>query len=322
MYSPGLCQYWHLTQKAVKAINIYEKEGPAQRGGYIPHDLHEALKDLHVLLTDRHYTLKERYGMTLCASPPLRKFRYRDDTFGATEILPAGGLHGDKAFSLLTTILNEQQSHLWTLTRLYDELDMTVSASPKERDLISSLLSQVLSQRATVDDALTTLENHRPTIEQEDPEQKPARYHQSAPLMLGFAKNTSNNFDLHSVAFPTSRFRYPKGQKTVDDAMSAFWVAAEKEMLKKLLPVRRRHNPTEPASRGQQPVLPYEIGIKAAPAPMMTPPKAKVKRRGEALPADQPGDEPPPVAGSSGPSPQVVSARVWKALRSVFRMAS
>jgi hypothetical protein len=146
---------------------------------------------------------------------------------------------GDQLMGTLSILLNKQQTHLWQLSRLYDRLDRLTEA-PGQRERISPLLSEVLSELGTYNDFSLILDYHRPKIRPLLESETRERVKRWIPLLGGFARSEGQVMNLDGVAFPVSQFLYPKGPKdpawakkceAVDDSTARFWKEADQQLL-------------------------------------------------------------------------------------------
>ncbi|KAJ7471124.1 hypothetical protein FB451DRAFT_1473261 [Mycena latifolia] len=145
---------------------------------------------------------------------------------------------GDKLYTFMLILLQEQETHLWKVARIFDQLDRT-TRDPVEHQRISPLIASLLSQWGVVNDCKTILDWHRSAVEaseelQQGVQQRLQKWH---PLLASIISGAVQATDLAGKAFPLSRFMYPKGTrnpewafkcKRVDDAFAAFWTAADR----------------------------------------------------------------------------------------------
>ncbi|KAJ6592453.1 hypothetical protein B0H19DRAFT_1055177 [Mycena capillaripes] len=145
-----------------------------------------------------------RKGLTLRCSDPA--FAKHDMIF---ESLP-----GDELYSYMRILLQGQQTHLWQVARIFDQLDR-ITQDPVAHQRISPLIASLLSQWGVVNDCKSILEWHRPAIEddeglQEGLQQRLRKWH---PLLTSIVAGMGPNAPLANKAFPLSRFTYPKGPR-------------------------------------------------------------------------------------------------------------
>jgi hypothetical protein len=139
---------------------------------------------------------------------------YLDNVFRKFRIAANTPQPGDDLYTILRTFLDEHQTQMWELTRLYDQLDSIMASSPEQRARISPQLSDILAQRGVIADVKNMIEGHRPRVELESEEEMDIRLKRnSGPLWEGLSANKGTVLNLETVAFPLSRFRYPKGPK-------------------------------------------------------------------------------------------------------------
>lgn len=143
---------------------------------------------------------------------------------------------GDKLYSYMKILLEDDQTHLWQLTRIFDQIDR-ITEKPAEHQRLSPLIANFLSQWAIINDCKSILEWHRPAVEETEGVQEGAqqRLQKWIPLIASIVSGKSPDTNLAGKAFPVSRFMYPKGPRSadwarkcqsVDDAFNAFWKAA------------------------------------------------------------------------------------------------
>jgi hypothetical protein len=119
--------------------------------------------------------------------------------------------------------LDEQQIQMWQITRLYDQLDSIMASSPEQRARISPQLSDILAQRGVIADVKNMIDGHRPCVIPEPEEEMDARFKRNfGSLWQGLAAHEGTILNLESVAFPTTRFRYPKGPKVCTVPCTSF----------------------------------------------------------------------------------------------------
>ncbi|KAH7914896.1 hypothetical protein BJ138DRAFT_1055947 [Hygrophoropsis aurantiaca] len=352
---------WDLLKESVRVFQARYKRlhSSVAPGRKLSDEYEEPLKDILSLLAVLEARDKTQYSQTLAASPPFRDLftiRYLDDHWGKNEVVGQPP-RGDRLFSILITLLNEGDTIRWTLTRLYDELDMILSASPDQRDRITPRLAYHLAQRGNVSDAMLIIDRHRPAISVESLQETRARWTRLSKDYLGKLLTTTRNpIKIRTSLFPLDKFAYPKGPKTeawaqgcekVDQAMSVFRTEVEEEMRrmagKKICDLVQSF--IRPVLDEKEPWANFitKKGIKIAPAVSRdvlfteigyTPPvveclpgKEKVKRRGEpspGIPTDAANEKvpPPDPARTLSVVKMKVSARAFKTWRTIFRMAS
>jgi hypothetical protein len=182
---------------------------------------------------------------------------YLDTVFRKFHIAAEPPLPGDELYTILRMLLDEQQIQMWQLTRLYDQLDSIMASSPEQRARISPQLSDILAQRGVIADVKNMIEGHRPRVKIETDEMSIRFKRNFGSLWHDLTATGGTVLDLESVAFPASRFRYPKGPKVctqyvfvhthshsymeqteqwareceaVDEAMTHFWVRADQQL--------------------------------------------------------------------------------------------
>lgn len=145
----------------------------------------------------------------------------------------------DKLFTYLTVLLQEDQTHLWQLTRVFDGIDR-ITEDAAEHRRVSPLLANLLSQWGVINDCKSILESHRPAV-QSDGADGMSRLEEWHPLIgpINEVTGPGVEFNLGDKAFPVANFVYPKGPcdaawarrcQRVDDSFAAFWTAADRVM--------------------------------------------------------------------------------------------
>ncbi|KAJ7194920.1 hypothetical protein GGX14DRAFT_505295 [Mycena pura] len=231
--------FYHVAQAIIAEFRVVETNFPngMQRARELPKAYVDALKPLYPILglLDKHLT--KVHHTTMGSSAALRKgltLRCNDPAFAKHDMI-FESLPGDELYWYMTILLQEQQTHLWQVARIFDQLDR-ITQDPVAHQRISPLIASLFSQWGVVNDCKSILEWHRPAIEddedlQEGVQQRLQKWH---PLL---ASVVSTNFaTLAHKAFPLSGFTYPKGPRNpawatkcqaVDEAFAAFWTAAD-----------------------------------------------------------------------------------------------
>ncbi|KAJ7122648.1 hypothetical protein C8R43DRAFT_1136064 [Mycena crocata] len=155
----------------------------------------------------------------------------------------------DKLYTYIVILLQEDQTHLWQLTQIFDQLDRIVQ-DPTEHRRISSLVANLLSQWGVVHDCKSIVEWHRPAVGNDEELQagiqKCLQKWRSRLASIIRGDNSPTLADKATAypcdkAFPVSQFVYPKGPRNqewahkcerVDELFTAFWAAADKALLK------------------------------------------------------------------------------------------
>ncbi|KAJ7640103.1 hypothetical protein DFH06DRAFT_1098562 [Mycena polygramma] len=193
-------------------------------------------------LIEMHVTKVHR--TTMCSSTALRpglSVKSNDPAFAKHDMMFAS-VPGDELYSYMKILLQDQQTHLWQLTRIFDQLDH-ITQDPIAHQRISPLIANLLSHWGVVNDCKSILEWHRPAIEDnEDPQQSlQNRLQEWHPLLASIIQGKAPDGQLSNKAFPLSRFTYPKGPRNsawatkcqaVDTAFTAFWTAADRMLVK------------------------------------------------------------------------------------------
>ncbi|KAJ7111305.1 hypothetical protein C8R44DRAFT_799277 [Mycena epipterygia] len=236
--------FYRVAKGVIDEFRVVQTRFPsgAARARELPQEYENALMSFHPILGLLETHLTKIHHQTLCASSALRaglSVRCTDPAFHKHE-MGFRAQPGDKLFIYMRILLQKDQTHLWQLTRLFDELDRTTQDSVQHQR-ISPLIASLLSQWGVVNDCKSIIDWHRPAVEaseeiQEGIQKRLQKWHPLLASIL-FAKEKK----LADKAFPVSRFVYPKGPRDagwaqkcqrVDDAFAAFWTAADKLMVK------------------------------------------------------------------------------------------
>jgi hypothetical protein len=225
----------------------------------LPPEYEEALKNFYPILYLLETHLTKVHRQTFCSSAVLRageKFH----SAGDTGLLIFTGLSvrcvdadfakhettfksrpGDNLYAYMTLLLKEDQTFLWELPRIFDQIDR-ITEDPNEYQRVSPLLANLLSHWAIVSDCKSILELHRPAV-QDDEGQKGLQklLHRWTPLLGSILEVRRPQASIAEKAFPLSRFMYPKGPRSVewarkgqsvDDGFADFWKTADAHLAK------------------------------------------------------------------------------------------
>ncbi|KAJ7899831.1 hypothetical protein B0H13DRAFT_2336777 [Mycena leptocephala] len=245
--------YYHVAKAIVYEFHVVQTRFPngIPRARELPLEYEAALKNLYPILGLLELVIRARanfwlaYERTLCASSALRKglsVRCIDAAFTKHE-MAFTPQRGDELFSYMMILLQKQQTHLWRLVRVFDQIDRIIQ-DPAAHQRISPLIANILSHWGTVNDCKSILEWHRPAVEddegiQEAVQQRLEKWH---PLIAPILSGNGPDAQLADKAFPSSRFTYPKGPRNaawakkcqaVDDDFSSFWTAADRLLVKR-----------------------------------------------------------------------------------------
>lgn len=133
-----------------------------RRGRKLPQKYESILQALRVVVIHIERNVRAALPKILCASPPIRSCTftlllidrsigllftafsvvYNDSHFGKAEIGVMPGPN-DPLMYILATLLQEDQTHLWQLTRLYDQLDKLMTTSDQHAR-ITPLVAKLL----------------------------------------------------------------------------------------------------------------------------------------------------------------------------------
>ncbi|KAJ7752995.1 hypothetical protein B0H16DRAFT_1418853 [Mycena metata] len=237
--------FYHVAKEIIAEFRVVQAKFPdIPRARELPKEYEDALKNLYPILglIEKHIT--KVHHQTMCASSALsagRSIECNDPTYTKHKIT-FSPQPGDELYAYMVLLLQEQQTHMWQVSRIFDQLDrLTQDGTARER--ISPLIGNLLSQWGVVNDCKFILELHRPAVEDDQDlqtgiQERLTKWH---PLIASIVSGVSPPTPLADLAFPLTRFAYPKGPKDgawaakcqrVDDEFSAFWRTADQWLLK------------------------------------------------------------------------------------------
>ncbi|KAJ7854944.1 hypothetical protein B0H14DRAFT_747649 [Mycena olivaceomarginata] len=213
------------------------------RARELPPEYEEALKNFYPILYLLETHLTKVHRQTFCSSAVLRaglSVRCVDADFAKHETT-FKSRPGDNLYAYMTLLLKEDQTFLWELPRIFDQIDR-ITEDPNEYQRVSPLLANLLSHWAIVSDCKSILELHRPAV-QDDEGQKGLQklLHRWTPLLGSILEVRRPQASIAEKAFPLSRFMYPKGPRSVewarkgqsvDDGFADFWKTADAHLAK------------------------------------------------------------------------------------------
>ncbi|KAK6974508.1 C2H2 and C2HC zinc finger protein [Favolaschia claudopus] len=237
--------YYHVGRAAIedfRPVSMQYPDGPP-RACDLPADYEEALRRLHPILQCLEMHITKVHHQTLCSSSALREgltIRSVDSNF-AKHSISFARKPNDKLYSFLVLLLDQEQTHLWRLPRIFDQLDR-LTQNPENHRRISPLIASFLTHWGVASDCKSIVERHRPAVEfNEKPEEgAQKRLQKWVPLLKDIMLGVGPDEQLAAKAFPVTKFVYPKGPKSsawaekcgrVDDAFIAFWTAADRILL-------------------------------------------------------------------------------------------
>ncbi|KAJ6462191.1 hypothetical protein C8R45DRAFT_1108381 [Mycena sanguinolenta] len=239
--------YYHVAKEIIHDFRILQSNFPngPPRARELPKEYEDALKKLHPILGLLEERVSKGHHQTTCSSPALRSgitIRSTDAAFRQ---------HGfsfarrpdDKLYTFLTLLLQEDQTHLWQVGRIFDQLDRLIQ-DPANHRRISPLIASILSQWGVVNDCKYILASHRPALPATEllPAAVELRLQRWKPLIGSVISGMDPDPALAAKAFPISKFTYPTGPQDgawavkcedVDAAFAAFWKTADRFLLKR-----------------------------------------------------------------------------------------
>ncbi|KAJ7639439.1 hypothetical protein FB45DRAFT_1001296 [Roridomyces roridus] len=354
--------YYHVAKELVEEFRVVQREYPdgLPRARDLPKEYENALMSFYPLLKLLELRITRIHNTTIYASEAMRggfNVRTTDPRFEKLE-MTLRGQPNDRLYTYISLLLQQEQTHLWQLGRIFDQIDrITEDAAQNKR--ISKLLATLLSQWGAINDCKTILACHRPAVEDTeggdsvDIKERLSKWESLLIPIAGDAKVGPDTSSLASKAYPASQFMYPKGPRdaewarkcqAVDDNFAEFWKAADQSLIKFCGPtlfalaesVVEPHvmEPIHWASlvkklvpkKRQAPapgsVLPFggasQTPVVAESSPT---PKTKTKTRGVADPSKQEEAE-VPAAGTESPvakpAPIPVCSKAHKVLSTLF----
>ncbi|KAJ7506566.1 hypothetical protein B0H11DRAFT_1706585 [Mycena galericulata] len=350
--------YYHVAKATIEEFRIVQIRYPngVARACELPPEYENAVMSFYPILGLLEARITKLHNQTICSSSALRSglsVRCTDSNFGKHEMMfkpqPSNGL-----YTYLTLLLQEDQTHLWQVARIFDQIDR-ITEDPDQHRRISPLIANLLSQWGVVNECKTILEWHRPAVQDSEsiPEGVQKRLKKWVPLLASITEGNGPEPNLASKAFPVSRFMYPKGPRNaawagkcqhVDSDFTSFWKAADPWLAKacgdELFTLGKRAMapfavvptnwmelaaPRLPVQPGNSPsaaaVLPFG-GASQTPVTKETNqiPKQKLKTRGvPSVPAEDVDDGSEPAENSVTATP--VSAKVYKVFSTLFNAA-
>ncbi|KAJ6627604.1 hypothetical protein B0H10DRAFT_1993357 [Mycena sp. CBHHK59/15] len=239
--------YYHIAKAIIDDFRVVQKSFPngVARARELPKEYENALIKLHPIFELLEHRVSKVHHQTICASAALRdscSVRSNDPSF-AKHQLAFTPKRGDKLFTYLTVLLQEDQTHLWQITRLFDGIDRTTEDATEHRR-VSPLLANLLSQWGVINDCKSILELHRPAVQSEGMEHGMSRLKEWHSLIgpINEVTGPGAEFNLGDKTFPVAHFVYPKGPRDaawvrrcqhVDDTFAAFWTAADRMMTRR-----------------------------------------------------------------------------------------
>ncbi|KAK0462925.1 uncharacterized protein EV420DRAFT_1521647 [Desarmillaria tabescens] len=314
-------RFWDITHTLVQEIISEEQKLKLP----LPRD-----QDLPLTYGSYRAKAEHRYRTTLCGSPSLRRYfqvHWKVSGSSLTQHKIRGTLpKGDRVVHILKILLDTNQTHLWQVSRVFDELDRAVANNPEH---VSPLLADVLFDYGSCTDILETIDRHRPLIVEEQEEDTIERLGWRWFRLEELQRFEGQVLSLHRVAFPISKFVLPKGPKTeewavkcekVDASFAEFWKTADGLIRSKYgnvlfafaedicAQIRKKIARSAPSiSTKMDRAIPFGGAEQrsASPTPIPTVPKTKVKTIGKPLIRHT----------------LKVSKRVFSAFASIFRTA-
>ncbi|KIJ52382.1 hypothetical protein M422DRAFT_64888 [Sphaerobolus stellatus SS14] len=327
---------FHLAKTVLQKMkdSKYDYSKPHPRGVHLTDEYREPLQELRAIFETFKGVAQMNFAKILASSPGLRKFwniHFLDSNYGKNR-MEYRPVPGDRLMSILGILVDKQQTHYWHISKVFDEIDRLDRTTEHSR--ISPLLARYLSRLGIANDLLQYLDAHRPNIMAEPPNERMKKW---SKLLGDMIKNSNVDMKLNHVAFPSSKFRYPKGPKNtqwaqgcqrVDQEFALFWHATNNEIKRLfgqevfelthglLAPHLGRQTdwaslitPRSSAPQRKLPPTTYHpfSGIEQQSSSEKDvekniPPKGKVKRR--EIPGDRPAER---HLGSSNSEPQTVS---------------
>ncbi|KAF8192691.1 hypothetical protein K438DRAFT_1934979 [Mycena galopus ATCC 62051] len=242
--------HYHVAKAIVDEFLIIQARIPngVARARYLPPEYEEALKNLYPILGLLELHITTIHRTTICSSPVLSKAGL---SVRCTDLSPNFAKHemtlesrpGDKLYMYIRLLLNNKQTFLWELPRIFDQIDR-ITEEPAQHERVSPLLANLLSHWAIISDCKSILGLHRPAVEETESLQEGVqkRLQKWVPFLGKILESKGPETNIAGKAFPLSNFMYPKGPRNaewahkcqgVDDAFAAFWKAADAYLVKR-----------------------------------------------------------------------------------------
>ncbi|KAJ7740995.1 hypothetical protein B0H14DRAFT_3515415 [Mycena olivaceomarginata] len=227
--------HYHVAKTMIDEFRVIQARFPngVARARELPPEYEEALKNFYpILICSKHISLSfYALAFPFAASTLTSRSTRRRLNLGRETNL----------YAYMTLLLKEDQTFLWELPRIFDQIDR-ITEDPNEYQRVSPLLANLLSHWAIVSDCKSILELHRPAV-QDDEGQKGVQklLHRWTPLLGPILEAKRPQTNIAEKAFPLSRFMYPKGPRSVewarkgqgvDDGFAAFWKTADAHLVK------------------------------------------------------------------------------------------
>ncbi|TDL23089.1 hypothetical protein BD410DRAFT_189208 [Rickenella mellea] len=353
--------FWHVMKELLaEASEIQANLSlPIHRGTRLPEEYERTIQVLRPLVNSLVHKSNVRFSTTMASSPRLRQYctvTFEDQTLGRNQL----SYEPDPTDSVAVTfalLLDPDLKDLCEISRIYDELDRLLDSNEQKR--ITPLFGKALSEMGTYYQVLKILDSHRPKVRVFDHDEQ-SMYAMNKcwtrwwPVMEGFNKTDRVEMNIGHIAFPSTKYVYPKGPKSlewagrceaVDRAFDAFWEAADRKVLERygakvvnitqaLLPPRQKINwrslvvrkPVNRLSPSPSALLPFGGADQKSPteANVASIP-AKVKKKTRGTTTAYPEQHSPELASNGSDNKQnittiPVTARILKVFAALFRM--
>ncbi|KAJ7466952.1 hypothetical protein FB451DRAFT_1178212 [Mycena latifolia] len=157
--------YYHIAREIIDDFRrVVQRSFPngVERAHELPEEYENAVFEI------LEHRVSKVHHQTICASPALRASCQvqSNDPYFAKHEMAFTPKRGDMLFTYLIVLLQEDQTHLWQVTRLFDGIDRTTE-DPAQHHRVSSLLAKLLSQWGVISDCKSILESHRPAVQSE-----------------------------------------------------------------------------------------------------------------------------------------------------------
>ncbi|TFK31363.1 hypothetical protein BDQ12DRAFT_671927 [Crucibulum laeve] len=221
----GNLTHWDSAKKSLTTLDKVladEPSWPLPHARRLPGAYQRGFQELRATFRAMEQELMVDFPKIVASSPQMRQFfkiRFLDSNYGKNE-LSGFPPRNDRLMEIMSILINPQQTHLWQIARLYDELDQLMGNS-NQHSRISPLLAHKLSRIGVINDAKVLIDAHRPKISEEDSKETQDRTEWRI-LFLNFYTQEDQNMD------------WAHRCEMVDEAFNAFWLKAN-EQLKRIL---------------------------------------------------------------------------------------
>ncbi|KAJ7720160.1 hypothetical protein B0H16DRAFT_1793617 [Mycena metata] len=152
--------FYHVAKAIIEDFRVVQSkypDGPA-RGRELPPAYEEAFRRLHPILGLIEERVTKAHHQTICSSAALRVGITIDSTDASFRIhkFAFASRPDDKLYTFMTILLQEEQTHMWQVGRIFDQLDR-ITQDPAAHQRISPLIANLLAHWGVANDCKTIL---------------------------------------------------------------------------------------------------------------------------------------------------------------------